>query len=325
MRFLIAGAGGLGTVLAGYLSRAGHDVTLLVRPERAKEFSALAVSISGLATFTAPVTLAWSAEHLTTYDTLLLCVKARDTQAVLTQVRAAHFDSAVSLQNGVAKDDALVAALGRQRVLGGLTSVGGTLLSAGQALHSLAGPTLVGELDRTVSARAQAVAAAIADSGLPASCVDNIVVREWAKLALFLRTAPVCALTHRDIATVLLDPDLVHVCLRNAREVTAVALAEGHDIREEPAWITPSVGFGADDAAMLQELANVARYLQDQGVPLYPSLAQDVMAGRPSELEATAGDALVRAARHGIDVPSLTTCVRLLRAMTRGRDTFKNG
>ena len=53
------------------------------------------------------------------------------------------------------------------------------------------------------------------------------------------------------------------------------------------------------------------------GVPLYPSLAQDTMAGRPTELEATAGDVVRRAVRHGLPVPSLTACYRLLRGLER--------
>jgi ketopantoate reductase len=69
---------------------------------------------------------------------------------------------------------------------------------------------------------------------------------------------------------------------------------------------------------MVIELRGWAERFQEQNQPTYPSMAQDVMAGRPSELEDTAGDVLVRAARHGIPTPVLCSCVYLLRAIERG-------
>jgi ketopantoate reductase len=44
-------------------------------------------------------------------------------------------------------------------------------------------------------------------------------------------------------------------------------------------------------------------------------MSGDFTAGRPSELEDTAGDVLVRAARHGIATPTLATCTDLLRGV----------
>jgi ketopantoate reductase len=145
--------------------------------------------------------------------------------------------------------------------------------------------------------------------------VPHIQVKEWAKLALFLRTAVVCALTRRHIASALLDDHLLPVCVRVMDEVVATARAEGHDISAEPAWFEPGVTFAADRETLVTELRRVARSLEATGVQVYPSLAQDVMAGRVSELEATASDVLERATNHGLPTPTLDTVVRLLRAM----------
>jgi len=50
---------------------------------------------------------------------------------------------------------------------------------------------------------------------------------------------------------------------------------------------------------------------------MVPSLAQDIIAGRPSELEALAGDVLDRAARHSASAPTLALCTELLRGIER--------
>ncbi|MFP6709193.1 MAG: 2-dehydropantoate 2-reductase N-terminal domain-containing protein, partial [Alphaproteobacteria bacterium] len=39
MKFVILGAGALGTVIAAYLARAGEDVELIARGERAKHLA----------------------------------------------------------------------------------------------------------------------------------------------------------------------------------------------------------------------------------------------------------------------------------------------
>src|SRR5258708_4700133 len=58
IRICIVGAGGLGTVLAGFLSRAGAAVTLLVRPAHAAAYGGPRVVVSGEGAFEAPVTVA---------------------------------------------------------------------------------------------------------------------------------------------------------------------------------------------------------------------------------------------------------------------------
>ncbi|MBI2760117.1 MAG: ketopantoate reductase family protein [Chloroflexi bacterium] len=317
MRFLIVGGGGLGTVLAGYLARSGHEVTLFVKPGQAAAFTEPAVHISGLAEFSAPVSVASEVGRLGSFDYLIVCVKARDTEAALAPLRAVSAGAVLSLQNGVGKDDVPARLLGPGRVLGALTGVGGTLLRPGYALHSLAGATVVGEIDGRTSPRGEQLASAIREAGLPASCEPDIVPREWQKLAIFLRTALVCSITRADIATVMLDSDLVRVCMAVAGEVAAVARAEGQSIDTMSIWVTPSVSFGHTDAEILAGLTAIANDLRAGGVPLYPSLAQDTMAGRPTELEATAGDVIARAARHRLPAPSLTTCYRLLRGLER--------
>jgi len=321
MRILILGGGGLGSVLAAYLARAGTDVTLFVKPAQAAALTAdgpapgvATLHVSGLATFSTPVRVTADPAAVGTPDFLIVCVKARDTEAALAPLQGLAVGAVLSLQNGVQKNEVLARFFGRERVLGAITGMGGRLLAPGRVEHFLTAPTLVGELDGGPSPRGERLAAALAAAGLPAACVP-----EWHKLAIFLRTAPVCALTGTDIPGALLDPDLLEVCMRVAKEVAAVAAAEGQPLDDMPVWLMPSVTFGSPEAAVRAALGEIAAGLRAQGVPLYPSLAQDTFAGRPTELEATAGDVVHRAARHGIDVPVLATLYRLLRIREPGR------
>jgi 2-dehydropantoate 2-reductase len=319
MRVLILGGGGLGTVYAGYLARAGAAVTLLVKPSQADRFEQQAVTISGLAAFSAPVEVVSSAEGLGRFDYLFVCVKGRDTEAALASVRSVDVEATISLQNGVRKDELLAQTFGRAHVLGAVSMVGGTLQRPGRAFHSLAMATYLGELDGSRSPRGERLAAVLREAGLPAACVPDIVTREWDKLTLFLRTALLAAIARLDIATVLLDPELVPLCARIVKEVTAVAAAEGHPLE------SLTDGIAGDprrpEAALIEDFQRDGHAFRAQGPPVYPSMAQDMIAGRPTEVEDTAGDVLLRAARHGIATPVLDTCVRLVRALERSGAT----
>jgi len=315
MRVLIVGGGGIGTVYAGYLARAGVDVTLFVKPGQAERFDGPAVHITGLAQFSAPVQLASDAATLGAHDYLLVCVKGRDTEAALAPLRDLPVECVLSLQNGVKKDDVLARLFGGERVLGAVSAVGGALLRPGHARHTLSMTTLVGDLDSGASPRGEQLAAAIRDAGLAAECVPDIVTREWDKLAIFLRTALLAAITRRDIAAVLLDPDLVRLSARTVKEVAAVAAAEGHPL--DGLANSFVAGFDLPEEDLVADLVAWARRFGAQNAPTYPSMAQDIIAGRPTEVEDTAGDVLERAARHGVPAPVLSTCVYLVRALER--------
>ncbi|MGH2583578.1 MAG: ketopantoate reductase family protein [Dehalococcoidia bacterium] len=315
MRVLILGGGGLGTVYAGYLGRTGVDVTLLVKPAHAVALEHSEVHITGLDEFTAAVEVTSDPGRLGAYDYLLVCVKGRDTETALAPLLGVPVETVLSFQNGVKKDETLARLFDRERVLGAVSIVGGTLERPGHARHTLAMPTLIGELDGRESSRGERLAVALREAGLPAACVPEILTREWDKLAGFLRTALVSAITRLDLASVLLDPDLVPLCVRIAKEAATVAAAAGHPLRDMPDALLGDVD--RPDAELIELFRQTGERWRATGPPTYPSLAQDIMSGRPSELEDTAGDVLARAVRHGVPVPSLATCVHLLRSIER--------
>lgn len=334
-RILIVGGGGLGTVLAGYLSRGGADATVLVKPAQAAAFARQEVHISGLADFVAPVRIASDPAALGAFDYLLVCVKGRDTEGALAPLRHLSVATVLSLQNGVKKDGVLTRIFGAERVLGAVSAVGGTLLRPGYALNTPSGATLVGELDGRTSARGERLAAVLRASGLVAACVPEIIAHEWHKLAAFLPGALICSLTRLDVATTMLDHGLAGIRARLAHEIAATAAAEGHPIGDCSVWVAGSGGRVSDrpggvtlsssEDQIVAEYAVQGERLRAQGVPLYPSMTTDILAGRPTELEDTAGDAIARAARHALPVPTLTICTHLVRGLERAAQLSQCG
>ncbi len=103
-RIVVMGAGAVGCYFGGMLSRAGHDVTLIARPEHVSAINAQGLHMD-CTTFQAFVEVRASAEldAIAHADLILFCVKSPDTIATIELIRPYLKPNAIilSLQNGV--------------------------------------------------------------------------------------------------------------------------------------------------------------------------------------------------------------------------------
>ena len=191
MRVVILGAGGLGSVVGGYLAETGVDVTLIARPAHAAAIREKGLSITGIRgdkLIRDNLTAVEKAEEAKgEFDYMMLIVKGKDTRSALdgaTDLKP-RVKALFSLQNSVEKDEALIAWGGREKVIGASTIEGGTLLAPGRAFNSITTPTTAyfGEIDGSITARVTAITEAFTKAGLASKAVDNIVQVEWEKLA----------------------------------------------------------------------------------------------------------------------------------------------
>ena len=109
MRFVIYGAGGIGSVVGGRMFEHGHDVVLIARPAHVAAIRADGLRIeSAVGTATVPVPVVEHPEELTFSgdDVVLLATKSQGTlEAVQTLAALAPASTPVaSLQNGVANE-----------------------------------------------------------------------------------------------------------------------------------------------------------------------------------------------------------------------------
>ena len=190
MRFIICGAGGLGSVIGGMLARAGEDVTLVGRPRHMDAIKASGLHITGIyGDFVVR-------EHLTCvthpdqaqgeFDLMILLTKGKDTETALAE--AASLKDRVrmvcSFQNGIGKEERLRDWAGRDKVIGASTIEGGVLLEPGHVMAGLTTPTTAyfGELDGGVTPRIEAVAAAFQNAGFGTKAMQDIRQVLWEKL-----------------------------------------------------------------------------------------------------------------------------------------------
>jgi 2-dehydropantoate 2-reductase len=315
MQFVVLGAGGIGSACAAFLARAGHAVRLVARGAHRDAIRTHGLTVTGLADFTVDVEAVDRASG--PCDALVLATKTPDTAAALEAVADLRPRMAFSLQNGIAKDEQLEAAFGREAVLGATTMIGAARTAPGRVELTLDGVTVVGELDGGLSPRVEELAAAWSASGLPMRAVDDIVAHEWAKQALQAGAAPLAALTYLPTYLIYKTPPLAACLVRMAREVVSVAAALGI----EP---TSYDGYGFDvrrlASAPLEEavamVVAAGEALEARGkTDIIVSMSQDVRAGRRTEIEETVGHVVRIAEEVGVDVPVLRFAADAIRGI----------
>ncbi|NIR38271.1 MAG: hypothetical protein GWN07_28665, partial [Actinobacteria bacterium] len=117
-------------------------------------------------------------------DIVMIGAKAHD---VGPMVNATTLDPRLvfSVQNGVGKDDVLVERFGRDRVVGCVSMVGGTLHRPGHAAYTFTGLTYLGDVAGSSPGGAAEIAALIDATGvLGAEVRDDIESVVWSKAVL---------------------------------------------------------------------------------------------------------------------------------------------
>ena len=301
MRFLIAGAGAVGGFLAARLADGGHEVTVLARPHRAAELrkhGLRVTSASDARTFWPGVVTA--PEVGPGYDAVLLAVKSEALGAVTDDIAPAVTPSTavVPFLNGIAHVERLTARFGPS-VLGGVLRVV-TQLGDDGAIEVLA-PAFeaeLGELDGALSERAGRLAAAFRDAGADVTVSAGIVSAMWAKWVFIASIGAVTSLMRAPAGDIVAVPGGERFARSVLAEAAATAAAAGHPV----------------PGGRLRE---AERSLTSPGSPATSSLSRDLVAGRPTEVEAVLGDLAERACATGVAVPLIELATLALRVHNR--------
>ncbi len=316
---MILGAGALGSIIAAHLARAGEDVTLLARGERAALLQKNGVAVRGIVDFTSAVNIVTNPAEMTDADLLVNTVKTYDTEVALEPLRHARIDSAISVQNGVQKNEQLAAAFGDKAALGCTADFSGEVLPDGSALFTRNIGIYIGELPGGVSPRVEAIVAALEGAGVRAAASDKIQTIEWSKFVAWLGLTSIAVLSRQVTHRMLQDPDLGRLNVTLVREAALVARALGIPIEDMGgALMAHSVSTLPLEEALEMVRTNGAA-MESAGVTSHKmSALQDAERGRRLEVEETLGYAVRKGAEFGIDTPAVETCYRLLSGINRG-------
>ena len=327
MHVVVLGAGGLGCVIGACLVESGVDVTLVARRQHVDAIRRDGLRVTGLRGDRAvPINAVADPRDVDgAIDYLILLTKTRDTEAALEAASPLRGRTActLSLQNSVTKDDRLADWLDPGRVLGATTVEAGTMVGPGQVRHTATAPTsfYFGELDGSVSTRAQTLAEAFSHAGMSAQETPDIRQAEWEKLLQISAVAGFSASTlgFRDGATfahgIATRSGAEHY-VTIATELFAVYQAMGYEPRD---FFAPFSQFRALAGATFEEAVdnayNLGTTMVANGILGRPSLHEDIVRGRPTEVEDGLGTYMAAADRFGVAVPTARGAYRVIKTL----------
>jgi 2-dehydropantoate 2-reductase len=298
-RVVVAGAGAIGSLLAGHLARVAEVTVLTRREEHARALAERGLRVSGRSDFTAQVTATADPAALPSAAELaIVACKGTDLEPLAAGLEGRLAGATVmTIQNGLGAEE-IVARHGWWPLLSAVTFMSGTRHGDAHVEYVLDTATWIGPNRGTTEADARRVAELIASSGLKAEAFPDLRPAQWSKLIFNATVNGVAALTglphDSHFAETERLSDLGHLVRDLVDEGRAVATAAGVKLHDDP-W----------------EMNVLAT---QRGHRHYPSMLEDVEARRATELELINGSLVREARRHGVPVPLQTTIYRLVKA-----------
>ena len=302
------GVGGVGGYFGGRLAQNQEaDVVFLARGPHLDVLRSRGLQVKSLlGDFHVDVDATDDTALVGPVDFVLLSVKTYDNEAAIASIHplVGSDTAVVSLQNGVDNEGLIADAIGAEHVLGGAVFIFSRVTEPGVVAHT-GGPARIafGELDGRSSTRAERLLTLFEAAGVDTVLSDDIRRLVWDKFVFICAQAGMTATSRLPIGDIRSVPETWEAFLAILDEVAEVAAAEGVALE----------GVRDRHGAFAQGLEGGS----------YSSLYDDMVNGRPMEVEALHG-ALVRLAdRHDIAVPVSRTVYAILKpwSLKNLRDT----
>jgi 2-dehydropantoate 2-reductase len=254
--------------------------------------------VTGVADFVARVLAVPDGSELPPCHLGIVATKASNTGAAVSAARPALIDAAVvSVQNGIGNEEVIAEVL--PRVIRGTIVTAGAVTSPGVVRYDAPGGTWIGPFEPS-PARADEIALLarlLTEGGLPTEAVPDARGPQWNKVVFNAATSPLSALTGLTVGQVCTDPALRAEVERLIAEALAVCAAAGVDLTRDPR------------AAVDQAVREAYEHR--------PSMLQDVLARRPTEVAVLNGAVAAEGRRVGVPTPGHDAMLALVRGLER--------
>ena len=304
------------------MARAGIDVSVVARGAHLQAIRDRGLTVAAPDdTFTVQVRASDDPAELGVQDGVLVTVKAPGLPAVARAIGPLLADATpvAFLTNGVPwwyfhghggplegrrlplldPDDVLWNAIGPRRTVGGIAWPASSVPEPGriQVSSPKSRATILGAPNGVTTPGILAVEQAFKSAGLPVVVEARIRDRIWEKIAFNLSAGPMCVLTETPVRATHEETALIETSRRVVAEAKALIAALG---------CASTVDF---EAILKINMALGHR----------PSILQDLMAGRPMEVDALYNVPLQLAEMTGVAMPTLEVLAALIRVKVRGR------
>lgn len=301
MRVCVVGCGAIGALFAGHLA-ALDEVEVWAYDVSAEHVAAInrdGLRLTGRADLVSPVRATVDPGAIPVCELGLVATKATATEKAMAATAGVFPDGAVcSVQNGLGSEE--VVARHVPRVMRGVCLPAGHVTAPGVVHMDAPGTTWIGPFEPRPAAPEEIarLAAVLNRAGLPTEAREDARGAQWTKLLFNAATNPLAALTGLTHGELCDDPAL--------RATARALVAEGRAVAD-------ALGIALDDDP--DELIDrAARENHDHR----PSMLQDALAHRPTEIGALNGGVVRAGAQAGVPTPLHAAVAALVGGLEAG-------
>lgn len=321
----VLGVGAVGSIIGGYLTRAGRDITLIdMWPAHVEEMKGRGLKVTAQdEEFTVKV----QAVHLADacglrekFDVVFLSVKSYDsvwaTQFIQPYLKPAGV--LVLAQNSI-NEDWVAPVIGHTRVVGCVITMGAGLYEPGHVTRTTSStrpPFALGELNGMITPRVEELVKILSPVG-PAHSTANLWGERWAKLTVNCMANSIAGVTTMNNAEMRDNPEVFSIFVKIAGE--ALSVAEMLGVQVEPLNGIPAKAFlDASRGVGLQELHSAWMERGKSVGAGRPSLLQDVMKSRRTEVDYLNGYVVRKGREVGVPTPTNEAIVGIAKRVEAG-------
>ena len=327
MKICVYGAGAVGGLIAAWLSRSTHEVSVVARGTHLEAIRQGGLRVrdgAGGKVEAFPLKAASDPAALGPQDYVILAVKAQSLPEVAERIAplVGPGTSIITAMNGVPwwffdrlefgdgklrlesldPGGRLARAMPTECIVGCVIHLAASTPEPGLILHSMGRKLILGEPGGKNTVRTKNIAAALDAAGFEIVVSDFIEKDFWVKLLGNVTFNPVSALTVSTSDRLIANPDVKAYMMRIMREVLEIGRAVGVDADIDP-----------------EARLDMARALGK----FKTSMLQDLEAGKPLEIDGLLAGTLEIAAKAGVQAPYTQTLFGLIRARAISSNQYR--
>jgi 2-dehydropantoate 2-reductase len=299
MKIAVLGVGAMGSLFGARLALAGQDVLLI----DAAEDVISAIGENGvrltddMGEHIVRLPIGRSEDFSSPVDLVMVFTKTPHTEAAVRS--AAHLihpgTRVLSMQNGLGNGDRIAQFVPRDRVLVGVTDWPADLKAPGIVVSHGAGHVRLWGLEGDDSA-AEWICGALSDAGMNSRLDADVTAAIWEKAMFNAAMNSVAAVMAFTVGQIADSRDLCAVQDDILKEALTVAKANGVAVQEE-------------------RVRSAVQFARSEHRSHRPSMSQDILAGRTTEIDSINFAIAERAREAGLSAPVIETLGRLVKAM----------
>ncbi len=188
MKIAIIGPGAMGCLFAAFLARKDQEIWIFDKnKDRSARINTQGINVEGVSgSWQAKVKATADPKEISNPDLVIICVKTYDTKSAAIAAKAllGENTSVLTLQNGLGNIELISEVVGADKVIGGTTNLGATLLDVGKVRHAGKGETIIGRLDGKITIELRSIKEAFIKAGLETRVSRDIKSFLWSKLII---------------------------------------------------------------------------------------------------------------------------------------------